>query len=404
MKAPEGCHLSQKILIAAAYSKAEVKVEVVTREKKGYTVEGSPLKKVPVLQTEAGVLFESNAIARYGLFFLFSSLSFFPNFNLPISFFFFLFFFFSFSVAKQNGNPASLFGLSAVEAAQVDSWVTFASTEVEAPVNSWVWTAEGKLPANPALVKAASSDCRKLLSSLDQVLKTKTFLVGERISLADVVVACALIGGFRAVFDGKLRKPFKNVCRWFVTVVNQEEVANVVGAVTLAGDKKACNASVAPEVAAAPVAAVVAPAAAVEEPAAEEKKEVAEEEDDFDVFGDDDDDEEHEAEIQRIADAAAAAKAAKGKVVIAKSVVVLDVKPWDTETDLKALEDKIRGIEMEGLEWKNAELKPVAYGLKKIVIMCHIVDTQVSVDDLQDKIGEFDDDVQSTDVVTFTKL
>ena len=122
------------------------------------------------------------------------------------------------------------------------------------------------------------------------------------------------------------------------------------------------------------------------------------------VFGDDDDDEEHEAEIQRIADAAAAAKAAKGKVVIAKSVVVLDVKPWDTETDLKVLEDKIRAITMEGLEWKNAELKPVAYGLKKIVIMCHIVDTQVSVDDLQEKIGEFEDDVQSTDVVTFTKL
>jgi len=370
LKAPEGCHLIQKILIAAAYSKPEVKVEVVTREKKGYIVEGSPLKKVPVLQTEAGALFESDAIARY--------------------------------VAKQKGNPASLFGRSAVEAAQVDSWVTFASTEVEAPVNSWVWTAEGKLSANPALVKAASSDCRKLLSSLDQVLKTKTFLVGERISLADIVLCCALIGGFRVVFDGKLRKPFKNVVRWFVTVVNQEEVAKVVGAVILAGDKKACNASVAPEVAAAPAAAVVAPVAAAEEPAAEEKKDA--DEDDFDVFGDDDDDEEHEAEIQRIADAAAAAKAAKGKVVIAKSVVVLDVKPWDTETDLKALEEKIRGIEMEGLEWKNSELKPVAYGLKKIVIMCHIVDTQVSVDDLQEKIGEFEDDVQSTDVVTFTKL
>ena len=146
-------------------------------------------------------------------------------------------------------------------------------------------------------------------------------------------------------------------------------------------------------------------AAAKDAPVAAEPAEAKEEEDDddFDCFGDDDD-EEHEAEIQRIADAAAAAKAAKGKVVIAKSVVVLDVKPWDTETDLKALEDKIRSIEMEGLEWKNAELKPVAYGLKKIVIMCHIVDTQVSVDDLQEKIGEFDDDVQSTDVVTFTKL
>lgn len=307
-------------------------------------------------------------------------------------------------VAKQNGNPASLFGSSPVEASQVDSYITFASTEIEAPVNSWVWTAEKKLPENPALVKAASSDSRKLLSSLDQVLKTKTFLVGERVTLADIVVACALLGGFRVVFDGKLRKPFKNVCRWFTTIVNQPEVAGVVGSVTLAGDKKACNAGVAGD---APAVEASAPAPVVEEKAekVEEKKEEKEEDDDdFDCFGDDDDDEEHEAEIQRIADAAAAAKAAKGKVYVGKSVVVLDVKPWDTETDLKALEDKIRGIEMEGLEWKGAELKPVAYGLKKIMIMCHIVDTQVSVDDLQDKIGEFEDDVQSTDVVTFTKL
>eukprot|EP00009_Paramoeba_aestuarina_P003491 CAMPEP_0201523410 /NCGR_PEP_ID=MMETSP0161_2-20130828/19713_1 /ASSEMBLY_ACC=CAM_ASM_000251 /TAXON_ID=180227 /ORGANISM="Neoparamoeba aestuarina, Strain SoJaBio B1-5/56/2" /LENGTH=166 /DNA_ID=CAMNT_0047922517 /DNA_START=96 /DNA_END=592 /DNA_ORIENTATION=+ len=99
-------------------------------------------------------------------------------------------------------------------------------------------------------------------------------------------------------------------------------------------------------------AAQKAPAAGAAAPA-EAKADDGDDDDDFDVFGDDDDDEEREAEIQRIADAAAAAKAAKGKVVIAKSVVVLDVKPWDTETDLKALEEKIRGIEMEGLEWKG---------------------------------------------------
>jgi len=375
LKTPEGCPHSAKVLIAAAYSKVSVAVEIVSRDKKGYSVAGNPLKKVPVLETEAGVLFESSAIARY--------------------------------VAKQNGNPASLFGSSPVEAAQVDSYITFASTEIEPPVSSWVWTAEKKLPENPALVKAASSDSRKLLSSLDQVLKTKTFLVGERVTLADIVVACALLDGFRVVFDGKLRKPFKNVCRWFTTIVNQAEVAGVVGPVTLAGDKKPCNAAVAGDAPVVEVAAAAAPAVEEKKEEVEEKKEEEEEkeeDDDFDVFGDDDDDEEHEAEIQRIADAAAAAKAAKGKVHIAKSVVVLDVKPWDTETDLKALEEKIRGIEMEGLEWKGAELKPVAYGLKKIMIMCHIVDTQVSVDDLQDKIGEFEDDVQSTDVVTFTKL
>jgi len=37
--------------------------------------------------------------------------------------------------------------------------------------------------------------------------------------------------------------------------------------------------------------------------------------------------------------------------VIAKSSVVLDVKPWDDETDMKELEANVRKIEMDGLVW-----------------------------------------------------
>jgi len=37
--------------------------------------------------------------------------------------------------------------------------------------------------------------------------------------------------------------------------------------------------------------------------------------------------------------------------IIAKSTIVLDVKPWDDETDLKALEQAVRSIEADGLIW-----------------------------------------------------
>ena len=40
---------------------------------------------------------------------------------------------------------------------------------------------------------------------------------------------------------------------------------------------------------------------------------------------------------------------------IAKSNVVLDVKPWDDETDMKALEQAVRSIEMDGLVWGACE-------------------------------------------------
>lgn len=34
-----------------------------------------------------------------------------------------------------------------------------------------------------------------------------------------------------------------------------------------------------------------------------------------------------------------------------KSSVLLDVKPWDDETDMKKLEEAVKSIKMEGLLW-----------------------------------------------------
>ena len=37
--------------------------------------------------------------------------------------------------------------------------------------------------------------------------------------------------------------------------------------------------------------------------------------------------------------------------LIAKSNIILDVKPWDDETDMAELEKCVRTIEMDGLLW-----------------------------------------------------
>lgn len=34
-----------------------------------------------------------------------------------------------------------------------------------------------------------------------------------------------------------------------------------------------------------------------------------------------------------------------------KSSVLMDIKPWDDETDMKKLEEAVRGVHMEGLLW-----------------------------------------------------
>ncbi|VDI26742.1 Hypothetical predicted protein, partial [Mytilus galloprovincialis] len=78
--------------------------------------------------------------------------------------------------------------------------------------------------------------------------------------------------------------------------------------------------------------------------------------DDFDLFGDDDVMEEAQAEAEKIKQErikAYADKKAKKPVLIAKSSIVLDVKPWDDETDMKELERCVRTVVMDGLVWGN---------------------------------------------------
>merc|ERR1739842_23561 len=122
------------------------------------------------------------------------------------------------------------------------------------------------------------------------------------------------------------------------------------------------------------------------------------------VFGSDDEvDEEAEAEKQRRL-AAYAEKKAKKPALIAKSNVILDVKPWDDETDLKEMEAEIRKIETEGLLWGKAEQKPVAFGVFKLVISAVVEDDKVSVDWMEEQITNLEDYVQSVDVAAFQKI
>eukprot|EP01113_Clastostelium_recurvatum_P034915 TRINITY_DN47_c0_g1_i5.p1 TRINITY_DN47_c0_g1~~TRINITY_DN47_c0_g1_i5.p1 ORF type:complete len:214 (-),score=96.30 TRINITY_DN47_c0_g1_i5:199-840(-) len=126
---------------------------------------------------------------------------------------------------------------------------------------------------------------------------------------------------------------------------------------------------------------------------------------DFDLFGDEENDEEYEKQLAERAAAAVAAKAgAKKDKPVAKSSVLLDVKPWDDETDMKKMEECVRTIEIEGLVWGASKLVPVGYGIKKLQISCVVIDDLVSVDDLEERITAFEDHVQSVDIAAFNKI
>ena len=124
-----------------------------------------------------------------------------------------------------------------------------------------------------------------------------------------------------------------------------------------------------------------------------------------DLFGDDDDADAAEAAKKAAANAKDKAKKKK-KEVIAMSLVMLEVKPMDDETNLDDLAKKIfKEITQDGLFWKTEYKKePVAFGIFKLIIAFSLEDEKVSVDEIVERIESFEDMVQSVEIAAFNKI
>jgi len=138
----------------------------------------------------------------------------------------------------------------------VNQWIDFASTEIDLPAGVWLYPILGYIEYSADATNLAKGDIRKVLQILNEHLATRTYLVGEKLSLADIVVGTSLVYLFKNVLDVGFRKPFTHVVRWFNTLVNQQNFIDIIGEVTLATKM-----------------AVAAAAAAAKDAPKEEKKE-----------------------------------------------------------------------------------------------------------------------------------
>ncbi|KAM4834137.1 elongation factor 1-beta-like [Thomomys bottae] len=128
-------------------------------------------------------------------------------------------------------------------------------------------------------------------------------------------------------------------------------------------------------------------------------------EDDIDLFGSNEEEESEEAKKLREERLAQyESKKAKKTALVAKSSILLDVKPWDDETDMAKLEECVRSIQADGLVWGSSKLVPVGYGIKKLQIQCVVEDDKVGTDMLEEQITAFEDYVQSMDMAAFNKI
>ncbi|XP_069116628.1 elongation factor 1-gamma-like [Argopecten irradians] len=195
-----------KALIAAKYSGANVTVSPVFKLGETNTtkefLEKFPLGKVPAFESNNGdCVFESNAIAQY------------------------------------VGN-AQLQGSNPRDQAMIQQWINFGDNEVYPASCTWVFPTMGITPFNKQESEKAKEQMKKSMTVLNNYLRTRTYLVGERISQADISLSCNLMLAYQNVMDPSFRGSFGNVNRWFNTLINQPQFKSIIGSFTLCSKMK----------------------------------------------------------------------------------------------------------------------------------------------------------------------
>ena len=65
------------------------------------------------------------------------------------------------------------------------------------------------------MISTAINDIQPLFALLNEHFKTRTVLVGQKISIADISMASCLVNAFKFIFDEKFRNSYINLTRWF---------------------------------------------------------------------------------------------------------------------------------------------------------------------------------------------
>ncbi|KAI8895279.1 glutathione S-transferase [Globomyces pollinis-pini] len=190
-------------LIAAKYNHLnveEVHIQLGVDNKSKEFLAKFPLGKVPAFESNDGFhLVESNAITHF--------------------------------IADVEGT--TLYGKNKKEIALVHQFVHVASNEFLYIQAAWLYPVLGYLPADPPSLDRAKAQAKRILLSLNKHLSNRTFLVGDRITLADISLSMTLLDFYKNVFDSEFTSDVPNVTRWFRTCINQSQFRLVIGDVVI---------------------------------------------------------------------------------------------------------------------------------------------------------------------------
>eukprot|EP00164_Ancoracysta_twista_P000106 GFYU01000151.1.p2 GENE.GFYU01000151.1~~GFYU01000151.1.p2 ORF type:complete len:251 (-),score=94.62 GFYU01000151.1:107-859(-) len=134
-------------------------------------------------------------------------------------------------LAREGAKAHNLYGNNNLEASTIDA---FLDTELSfhAAKSDWFWTVKGWMTASDEALKKSKEDTKKWLVGFNRHLdqqKTK-FLVGDSVSLADIVMYCAFIDPYAQIFDAEYISDVPLLTAWLKRVGEIPQVKAVVPA------------------------------------------------------------------------------------------------------------------------------------------------------------------------------
>lgn len=125
-------------------------------------------------------------------------------------------------VAKQVKEPNTLLGQNDREFAEILKWASFGNSDVMSNAINTFGGLTGRVPYNKKLVDTSFQKLIEITKVVEDRLYDYTYLVGDRLTLADLLMAQSYWRSFTYLFGKEQRQQFPNLSKWFNTVVNSD--------------------------------------------------------------------------------------------------------------------------------------------------------------------------------------
>ncbi|KAL1239858.1 Elongation factor 1-gamma [Trichinella spiralis] len=150
---------AKKIITAAEFANKKIKVETLNKMKRNWA---HPPSELLFVTNEGNQLFDCNSIACY--------------------------------LANPFHGSG---GGDQFHDSEVLQWINMADSKILAPILSWVIPCLSAESYNNVYVTEAKAESLEAMGWLNEQLLSKTFLVGERISVVDIILACNVLPAYQ---------------------------------------------------------------------------------------------------------------------------------------------------------------------------------------------------------------